>query len=146
MNLDFFPHDALSWDHPVSIVLAGPSNSGKSTICFNFIRNRHELLRGEKNLKVRYHLPQGHRIEVPPDILNDRNVVFYEGIPDFNSVNEPCIIIIDDLAGEINKEVVECFTRYSHHRKITVMLCMHNIFHSDGLFRTISLNTGMYSF
>lgn len=146
MHPKIFPSDIIQWNHPISIVLSGPSNSGKSTICFNLIRYRHAMLKSKRPLKVYYHLPARHKILAPADILNDPYVSFHENIPDFDAINEPCIVVLDDLAEEINNDVVEAFTRFSHHKEITILLVTHNIFHSKGnnFFRTISLNTGVF--
>jgi cytidylate kinase len=146
MQQEYFGLDDLRWKNPVSIVLSGPSNSGKSTICFNLIRHREHFFMSNTKLKVLYHLPARHKIYVPPEILADRGVTFHEGNPDFSAINEPCIIFMDDLGSEINADVVEAYTRYSHHKQISVVLIVHNIFQRDSknYFRTISLNTSVF--
>lgn len=146
MEREYFDENEYKWSNPKTIVLAGASSTGKSTICFEIIRSRDKLLASEKRLKVHYHLPENHRIFVPKDIQDDEMVKFHEGLPNFNSHVEPCIIVLDDMASQIDESVLEAFTRHSHHRELTVILVIHNIFHPEkkSLFRTLSLNTGIF--
>jgi hypothetical protein len=50
------------------------------------------------------------------------------------------LVILDDLAGDINASTVELFTSLSHHHKISVILVTQNLFVANPLYRTISLN------
>lgn len=146
METQFFDYEEIRWKHPKTIIVSGASNTGKSTIIFQIIRNRDELLMSENRLPVRYHLPEQHRIAVDEDIRQDNLVKFYEGLPEFNSIHEPCIVVLDDMTSQINESVVEAYTRHSHHRQITVVLVTHNLFHAENrnLYRTISLNTNLF--
>lgn len=133
----------VQWTHPISIQLCGPSNSGKTSIIYNFIRYRDEMLKSDKRLKVFYFLPSRQIIDAPDYILNDPDVSFHENIPDVETIEGNSIVILDDLAEQVNSHVVEMYTRFSHHLRITVLLVSHSLF-SGGLFRIISLNTGEF--
>ena len=55
------------------------------------------------------------------------------------------ILILDDLLTEIAKNnmlLQEIFTEMAHHQKLTVVLCVQNLFYQNGIFRTLSLNSG----
>lgn len=146
MQAELFSSNALEFHHPTSFIIAGPSGSGKSEICFKLIRYRNQMFNSVKPLKVLYHLPARHHIEIPEDILNDVDFKLGSGIPDFETIDSSTLLVLDDLAGEINESVVEAFTRYSHHKSISIVLVTHNIFHSGkkNFFRTISLNTSIF--
>lgn len=74
-----------------------------------------------------------------------KDVDFHEGLPqasDFSENNKSKLIIIDDLMRESsNKTVVDIFTKYSHHKNLSVIYLTQNLFHQGKGQRDISLNT-----
>lgn len=147
MQEEIFSGSDLRFIHPMSCVISGPSGSGKSHICFNLIRYRDQVFDSSNvRLKILYCLPARHKIDIPEDVRNDPDVTFSSGIPDFETIGMPSLVILDDLAGEIDDTVVEAFTRFSHHKSLSIVLITHNIFHTgkSNHFRTISLNTNVF--
>lgn len=73
-----------------------------------------------------------------------KNVDFHEGLPqlsDFSGDDRPKLIILDDLMSESsNKTVVDIFTKYSHHKNLSVIYLTQNLFHQGRGQRDISLN------
>jgi len=78
-------------------------------------------------------------------IVND----FIEGIPEEEDLKNifskykkygGCIAIFDDLMSSINETVTNCFTVFSHHLKVTVILLVQSLFLESKLYRTCSLN------
>ena len=67
-----------------------------------------------------------------------RNVEFHDGLPDEDMLQKRTLIIIDDFMDQLNTSVNDIFTKYSHHRDVSVMFVTQNIFHKKG--RTCSLN------
>jgi hypothetical protein len=63
-------------------------------------------------------------------------------LPDVSSFDgsEPILLIIDDLMSEINSDTEKIFTRMSHHRNISVVFIMQNLFPKNKFARTMSLN------
>ena len=65
------------------------------------------------------------------------NHVFYEGIPseidsrDFLDVNKRNLIVLDDLMAQSggDKRIANLFTKGSHHRNLSVIYIVQNIFH-----------------
>jgi len=75
--------------------------------------------------------------------LPKRDVHFNEGVPtDFqNARGRPCLVILDDLLNDVySKQVYDTFTNGSHHRNISVILIIKNLFHQGLYCRDISLN------
>lgn len=133
----------LRFQAPFTCILAGPTGSGKSHIVFRLIKHRETLINHSME-KVVYCLPPAQKIEVPDFIQNDRKVIFHTGIPNFEkfSSGKPCLIILDDLMSETNSEIMGLFTRQSHHKNISVIFLVQNIFFGGNkFFRTISLNS-----
>jgi DNA polymerase III delta prime subunit len=127
----------LPFKHPCTIIVAGPTQSGKSTFIQNLIREKHTLF--DQNLsEIIYCLPRGQ-----PVGDNLRNVVkVFEGIPeaDLFSDCKPRLVILDDLMRETDGNVVDLFTKGSHHYNISVVFITQNIFNQGKGQRDISLN------
>ena len=71
------------------------------------------------------------------------DVVFRQGLRDVTDFDgsEPVVLIIDDLMNEVDESVANIFKRGSHHRNVTVILLVQNLFHKNEHVRTISLNS-----
>jgi len=71
---------------------------------------------------------------------------FHDGLPDikqFPQDNLHRVLVLDDIADDAgnSQAVSDLFTKYSHHRNITVILLTQNIFGKGKFFRTLSLNS-----
>lgn len=65
------------------------------------------------------------------------------GIPEIESFNDrrPRLIILDDLMREAEANVVDLFTKGSHHYNVSIMFVTQNIFNQGKGRRDISLNS-----
>lgn len=59
-------------------------------------------------------------------------------IPEYSE--EPTLLVIDDQMDEVDKDVMRLFTKGSHHRNISVIHIVQNLFGKNKDHRTISLN------
>lgn len=136
MNID------LRFHAPFTCIIGGPTGSGKSHIVFRLIKYRSEMIDTEFE-KVIYCLPHEQTIKIPDFVRNDKRVVFHSGFPNFDKFNngKPYLIILDDLMNDAKSDVMNLFTRQSHHRNLSVVFLVQNIFFNGcKFFRTISLN------
>ncbi|GFX22135.1 uncharacterized protein TNCV_3054891 [Trichonephila clavipes] len=121
--------------HPFSMMICGPSNSGKTF----FVR---------RILETKLIKP------FPPKIIwcygiyqklfeKMSDIEFHEGIPSGVENITNALIIIDDLMNEVgdDKKLSNLFTKGSHHRDISVIFILQNIFCKGKQIRNISLNT-----
>ena len=70
------------------------------------------------------------------------NTELVEGVPIIPEFNpEPVLLVIDDQMDQVNKSIAGLFTKGSHHRNISVMYVVQNLFDKNTDFRTISLNS-----
>lgn len=132
----------LRFKAPFTGIIAGPTSSGKSSIVFRLIKHRAVMINCIMK-EVIYCLPPGQQIKTPDFIRDDRKVKFHSGIPDFSKIidGKPRLVVLDDLMSNVNTEVMDLFTRGSHHKNISVLFLVQNIFFGGSkLFRTISLN------
>jgi hypothetical protein len=128
---------SLKFTHPCTIILGGPSKSGKSTFVQNLLDEKDALF-DKKISEVLYCLPVGQ----PNELETGVHIKFHEGIPDVEMFADkiPRLVILDDLLGESNKNLIELFTRGSHHFNISLVFITQNIFNQGKGQRDISLN------
>ena len=74
------------------------------------------------------------------------NITFVEGVPgDLESMINPTIwnfVVIDDLMLELSNDqrITNLFTKGCHHRNLSVIFILQNIFHRGKKLRDMSLN------
>ena len=135
-----------------AMMLAGPTSCGKSTFVKNLIMSRN-ILFAESSLNV--YIVCSNVQNMYEDMVKYKNVkkIFYEmpskeeilKIAKIGRKTGGTILILDDLLSEIAKNnmlIQEIFTEMAHHNKLTVILCVQNLFYQKDIFRTLSLNCG----
>jgi hypothetical protein len=141
-------HD-LRFKNPSSFLLAGGSQSGKTTLTMNILRNIDRLFedpRCKQNIIFYYHQWQ-HSYES----FKKENIVkeWINKLPTQDDVLEKTllykdkggsIIVIDDFAQEVTRDTVNIFSILVHHTNTVVFLLTQNIFPKNPVFRDISLN------
>lgn len=87
--------------------------------------------------EIIYCIPEGQAVD--PEMSYTK---LYEGIPDVNMFADfkPRLVILDDLMREANGDVVDLFTKGSHHYNLSVIFVTQNIFNQGKGRRDISLN------
>lgn len=131
--------DSYVFKHPFTCFVAGPTQSGKSHLIQNIIKNNIYLID-----------PQIDRIIYcysawQPFFQTLKGVEFIEGIINLDEINpgQKNLIILDDLLKECqdNVSIQNLFTIDSHHKNISVFLLSQNLFPRGKCSRTISLNS-----
>lgn len=134
------------WTTPLNILLAGPSQSGKTQYVSKLIKHFPWLLdRPMQKIVFCYAVWQPAYDEMKRQYTN---INFHEGLPDspfelFSSQDRPGLMIFDDLMGELTdkenkKKIEQWFTRGSHHHDVSLCVLIQNLFPKD--MRTVSLN------
>jgi hypothetical protein len=74
---------------------------------------------------------------------NYPQVEFYEGLPNISQFDgkQRVLLILDDLMTESNDSVTNIFTKFSHHRNVSVIFLTQNLFFNSKHNRTMSLNS-----
>ena len=128
---------------PFSMIIAGPSNSGKTHLVSTLINNADDLIVPQID-KVIYYYGQWQ-----PAFKNmNARIQFKQGLPskeelettnDNNKLHTLCIV--DDLMKENDKEVLcDIFTKGSHHWFVSIIYITQNIFENTPAYRTMSTN------
>ena len=133
----------FTFSHPTSIIIAGPSGSGKT--CF-LVRALKTSLFQPPPTRIIWFYKEWQKAYADVKLYDD-SIEFQEGIvPSYLSSlssDERNMVIIDDLMSNAaqSKDVSKIFTQESHHRNLTVVLLVQNLFCQGKEMRNISLNT-----
>ena len=129
--------------HPSSIIIAGPSGSGKTVFTTKLILENQNLWPDTPPV-VHYCYGVWQPAFEP---LKKAGVHFHEGIPDPEVFDKwypqkGGLLILDDLMeeGGKDKRVLDLFTKLSHHRNITALMLMQDLFPPGKYSKTISRN------
>lgn len=138
----------LAFVHPFSMIISGPSSSGKSTYLYKLLQEADRLIK-----------PQ-----VPP-----YRVIFYaeyqdlydsliaegliteaiQGVPPMEKLREMTepyknkggsLFIVDDGFNEIGNTMETMFVQGSHHLNASIIHVCQSLFHENRKYRTMSLN------
>ena len=133
----------LPLDHPSTILIAGPSFSGKTEFTKRLLKHRNEMFSPPPDRVIWCY---SHGQAAYRDMGDD--IEFYEGLYDVDSLDTSykTIIVYDDLADsdEAQKHISRVFTMKSHHRNLTAIFLTQNIMPPSKYGRTISLNAGYF--
>ena len=128
---------SVIWKHPFTCVIAGPTGCGKTMWVKEFLKYKTSMM-----------TPLPHEVvwcygEWQTAYEEMKDVTLMEGIPSTEqwSDGKPRLIVLDDLMSEADGRVTKLFTKGSHHRNLSVMFIVQNLFGSNKEQRTISLNS-----
>ena len=134
--------DPIIFKHPFTCMIAGPTQSGKTTLLTKFISSNQDLIYpSPMNIVYCYSRWQNGYNKIK-EILP--YIVFQEGLPDLDLFNsdETNLLILDDLMSSVEKDkaIVNLFCVDSHQKNISVFFLTQNLFSQGRFSRTISLN------
>jgi len=128
---------SLPLRQPFTAPLAGPTGCGKTRFVFKLVDNVVHMI-DPPTTRIVYCYGEYQQM-----FREYSDVVFRQGLPDVTDFDgsEPVLLIIDDLMNEVDESVANIFTRGSHHKNLSVILLVQNLFHKNKHVRTISLNS-----
>ena len=133
---------SFKFKHPFSMIVAGPTQSGKTHWVMQLLRERRDRIE-----KVPANIVYCYTHWQPKfDELKSfaPSTVFFRGLPHafYLKSLENCLIVVDDLMDAASKDpsVMSLFTEGCHHKNISVIFLSQNIFHQGKHSRTMSLN------
>jgi hypothetical protein len=142
------PFDAR-FRNPSTFILAGSSQSGKTTLTFNILRHIDTLFqdpRCKQNVIYFYNKWQSSY-----DSFKKENIVkeWINKLPTEEDVEAKTllsmnhggsVLVIDDFAQELTRDIIKLFGVLAHHTNSVVILLTQNIFAKVKGFRDISIN------
>lgn len=130
----------FQFKHEFTMVVAGPSKSGKTEFVKKLVENTHWITPYPEKIVWCYREWQSAY-----ESLQDR-VKFIRNIPEDDEklvadLNTRHLLIFDDMmGGKAIESIVDWFTRKAHHRNTSVIYITQNVFDRAAQHRTISLN------
>lgn len=130
---------------PFSCIVIGPSGCGKSVFVQTLLQNMEYVFsRIPDKIVWAYTSYQ----PLYDELSRQLDITFIEGIPDsFTDEDifppkQHNLIVIDDamMEGSNSEELGKAFTQYRHHRNLSVIYLVQNLFNQGKHSRTISLN------
>ena len=116
---------------PSSILVVGPSGCGKTVFTEKLLVDNPELF---ESPPTQVHYCYGAWQDRFRG-MQDRGVVFHEGIPDHQALVQwfpqgQGVLVLDDLMdeGSHDKRVLDLFTKHSHHQGVTVLYLCQDMF------------------
>ena len=137
-----FKH-VLRFVHPSTMMVAGPTGSGKTQFVVKLLTERMFEPEPERIVWVYAQWqPAYDRVQAQLP-----NIEFLNGLPpDFASSLSPLVrnlVVLDDQMADVggSKDLAQLFTQGSHHRNLTVLYLVQNLFDQAKSMRTVSLNS-----
>ena len=129
--------------HPSNILISGPTGSGKTQFVSRLLRSK---LIDPFPSRILYLFSEWQHdydslLESLPEITFQRG--FPDKLIDSFSPNQTNLLILDDQMSKVGdkKELADLFTKGSHHRNLTIIYIVQNLFDKSKSMRTASLNS-----
>ena len=135
------------FEHPLTSMIAGMTRSGKTAWVRSLLQQASETIYSPPERIVWcYSQQQPVYTEL---LVAMPHIEFIKGIPtaleqdSYFDVNKRNLIVFDDqmIDASKDKRIVNLFTRGSHHRSLSVIYIVQNLFHQGKGSRSISLNS-----
>ena len=129
----------MKLSHPFTCIVSGPSGCGKSSLVKSIIQ--HDVIEPRPNNIVWLYA------EDQPLYQSMTNVEFIQGIPEDLETRfqrrHNNVLILDDLMTQCHSDerLTRLFSVGSHHKNLSIIFIIHNLFHYGKEMRTVSLNS-----
>lgn len=141
----------LTFKQGSGMIVCGTSNSGKTSVVFDLLRNRQMFQEPDALSNCYYFYKERNRGGLFDEALKEGLVKqFFNYMPTSEDVraiaarHEPTvgsIFVVDDFQNSVNLDTIDIFTTINHHyRAITIILCQSLFPVDNRFFRTISMN------
>ncbi|KAK3106066.1 hypothetical protein FSP39_011921 [Pinctada imbricata] len=142
------PKESFKFQHPFTMIVAGPTMSGKTTWVKDLLILNQVMIKPSPTRIIWLYKRWQPMYDVIKKMIHPP-VHFIQGLPsniqhnDFINPKEYNLLIMDDIQRDAsgNQDVCELFTEGAHHRNLSVICLMQNIFNKGKENRTISLNS-----
>jgi hypothetical protein len=131
---------------PATVLVAGPTQSGKSTLVANILSNGQDIFSEPRCLQnVTWFYKEWQTL-----YDNISGVQFINAIPTEEHIKDIAqpfsskggsIIVLDDFMQQVNQDISTLFSTLAHHLNITVFFITQNLFSKNPVYRDISLNS-----
>lgn len=134
----------VKFEHPFTCIIAGPTSCGKTKFVTKLLTDD-IIVKKPDHILYCYSQYQPLYDEMKTAVTN---IEFYLGIPatletDYLHRPERKLLILDDVMQQAGADpmITRLFIQGSHHRNLSVICLLQNLFYQGPQMRTISLNT-----
>ena len=135
----------LKLTSPLTATISGSTGSGKTRWLYKLLQHKNEMFDIPVH-KIIYCYGVWQPLFDEMEKYLDIN--FHEGVPTIGTINEFVdgqhnIIVLDDLQDQVSNslEAEQLFTRDSHHKNLTVIYIVQNLYQQGKCARNIALNS-----
>lgn len=129
------------FEHPFSVIICAPSNSGKSTLAFNLIKHSRHVVGNTDDqgfdavfILYRSYQPLYQRMKneltIPVYLYEKAFPEEFEEILSTSGAQKPVVIVDDGVCPENQEFVLDLFCRLGHHLAVSVILITQSLFDS----------------
>ena len=140
VSQNFGQENSFVFRHPFTMLLAGPTCSGKTTWMKNLLQQAETMIiPPPRKILWFYKRWQPAYSELQSTIPH---IVFVEGIEKQDPDGQSTLYIYDDLMKDTtrNSDICEMYTEGSHHCNLSVICLLQNLYHHGKENRTMNLN------
>lgn len=130
----------MQFEHPFTCLISGPTGCGKTSLVKSIIDKK---LISPKPQRIVWFYAE----DQPLYASMKGQVEFEKGLPDdfdnYFTGSKPGLIVLDDLMTQAHSDqrLTRLFSVGSHHRNLSVIFIVHNLFHQGKEMRNLSLNS-----
>ena len=130
----------MQFQHPFTCLISGPTGCGKTSLVKSIIDNK--LITPKPKRIVWFYAE-----DQPLYASFKKEVELVNGLPDdfddYCNGSKPGLIVLDDLMTQAHSDqrLTKLFCVGSHHRNLSVIFIVHNLFHQGKEMRNLSLNS-----
>lgn len=146
IRVDRGDYTYMPFKTPISLIIAGSSFSGKTFFIANLLKHKNEMFQPEfKEIIFVYSSWQPIYDELENAL---ENIKFITRIPSKSEIEnitsdlQPRLIIFDDQMTHLAEcpDITEYFTVFTHHKNLSCILVLQNLFYQAQCVRDISYN------
>jgi hypothetical protein len=119
----------MKFKHPFTCLVSGPAQSGKTHFTVELLKNMKKMITPVPTRVVWCHGQNQKGLNLPGF------VEIVEGLGALETIegSEPTLLILDDLMQEAREDrrVSDIFTKGSHHKDLSVIMLVQNMFHQS---------------
>lgn len=128
----------MKFKHPFTCLVTGPTQSGKTYFTVRLLKHLSDMISPVPTRVIWCHGQSHDGLQLPDFVEVEEGM----GVLDSIDGSEPTLVVLDDLMQEAaeDRSISNLFTKGSHHKNMSVIMLVQNMFHQGKFMRTISLN------
>lgn len=140
----FWNSPTFQFKHPFGARVVGPTQAGKSHFVIKLLQEANRYITPAPS-KIYWAYGEKNENQMKSIQANSQTPIhFIEGMPDIEEISsdETNLLVLDDLMTTVSnsKSASDLFTRASHHRNMSVIFIVQNLYNQGKSAKDISLN------